>query len=176
MRWKRLIFPLIILTACSSSGSLEVSTEGSRAPANATAAGNRAARLALDWYASIPTTTAPQRPEQPPEAIPSTSPLVAAASGGAGLIEDQGYLCYGPCMPWTTPCAIPAYICERESLGFVNVKNRSSSSSGKYQAIDSTWGSYGGYVHAGQAPEAVQDQWATELWANGRGCSHWNAC
>mgnify|MGYP003876027925 CR=1 FL=1 len=76
-----------------------------------------------------------------------------------------------------TPCAIPQYICERESGGDPTVYNhQGSGASGKYQAMPGTWGGYGGYNNAADAPEEVQDQWATELWNNGNGCSHWSAC
>ena len=73
-------------------------------------------------------------------------------------------------------CAIPAYICARESGFDPTAQNPTSTASGKYQALDTTWSGYAGYAHAKDAPEAVQDQWAAELWNGGRGCSHWSAC
>lgn len=99
-----------------------------------------------------------------------------APGGGNGLVSDGGKLCWGPCVRTQLPCAIPQYICNRESGGWANVKNRVSSASGKYQFLDSTWAGFGGYAHAGQAPESVQDQKAAQLWNGGRGCSHWSAC
>lgn len=47
---------------------------------------------------------------------------------------------------------------------------------GKWQASMGTWNRYDGYERADLAPESVQDDFARDLWNNGRGCSHWNAC
>lgn len=62
-----------------------------------------------------------------------------------------------------TPCAIPSYICARESGGNIRAQNPVSSASGKYQILDSTWNGYGGYVHAKDAPESVQDAKAASM-------------
>jgi hypothetical protein len=65
-------------------------------------------------------------------------------------------------------------IMERESGGSLTAQNPTSSASGKWQFIDSTWNDYGGYPTAADAPEDVQDAKARELWAGGAGCSHWS--
>jgi LysM repeat protein len=47
---------------------------------------------------------------------------------------------------------------------------------GAYQFDDATWGGYGGYKHASDAPPAVQDAKAADTYAR-RGCSPWpNTC
>jgi len=77
----------------------------------------------------------------------------------------------------STSCAIPQYICDRESGGNPTVYNhQGSGASGKYQFMPRTWNGYEGYANAADAPEAVQDAKAAELWAGGAGCSHWSAC
>ncbi len=74
-------------------------------------------------------------------------------------------------------CAIPAYICELESGGDPTVWNKSGSgASGKYQFMAGTWGGYGGYTNAADAPEWMQDEKAAALWNGGEGCGHWSAC
>jgi muramidase (phage lysozyme) len=60
-----------------------------------------------------------------------------------------------------------------ESGGSYTAENPSSSASGAYQIIDSTWNGYAGYSHASDAPPHVQDAKAAELWAGGAGRSHW---
>lgn len=94
-----------------------------------------------------------------------------SSSSSAGLTGN----CYGACVHGSTGCAIPSYICTRESGYTINVKNRSSSASGKYQFLDGTWGGYGGYQHAGQAPEALQDARARQVWAS-TGGGAWRCC
>lgn len=82
----------------------------------------------------------------------------------------------GPCVPAQRPCAIPAYICARESQGRINVWNHAGSgASGKYQFLASTWAGYGGYPYAAWAPEDVQDARALELWNSAGGHRHWGA-
>lgn len=70
----------------------------------------------------------------------------------------------------------PCYVMMRESRGSLTAKNPSSTASGKWQFLDSTWAGYGGYAHASDAPESVQDARAAQVWAGGSGCSNWSAC
>ena len=70
----------------------------------------------------------------------------------------------------------PCYVMMRESGGDITAQNPSSTASGKWQFLDSTWAGYGGYAKARYAPESVQDDRARQLWAGGSGCSHWSAC
>jgi hypothetical protein len=70
----------------------------------------------------------------------------------------------------------PCYVMMRESRGSLTAENPVSTASGKWQFLDSTWGGYGGYSHAADAPESVQDARAREVWAGGAGCSNWSAC
>lgn len=62
----------------------------------------------------------------------------------------------------------PCWVMMRESGGNIRAKNPSSSASGKWQMLDSTWNGYGGYAHAMDAPESVQDAKARSL-----GICHW---
>ena len=68
--------------------------------------------------------------------------------------------------------AIPENIVARESGGNYNSCNKSSTASGRYQVLDSTWAGYGGYARAVDAPMDVQDAWAAEAWA-AAGCRPW---
>ncbi len=70
----------------------------------------------------------------------------------------------------------PCWVMMRESRGDIHAENPTSTASGKWQIVDGSWGGSGGYSHASQAPEAVQDERARQLWAGGAGCSHWSAC
>jgi hypothetical protein len=70
----------------------------------------------------------------------------------------------------------PCYVMMRESRGDIRAENPVSTASGKWQFLDSTWGGYGGYSHAADAPESVQDARAREVWAGGAGASNWACC
>lgn len=80
----------------------------------------------------------------------------------------------------------PCWVMRRESRGDIRIWNGgcyngpcgggASTASGKWQFIRSTWAGFGGYRNAADAPERVQDDKARQVWAGGRGCSHWSAC
>jgi hypothetical protein len=69
--------------------------------------------------------------------------------------------CHVALIPASRPC-VNSY-CNRESNMTVNAQNCKSSASGKYQILDSTWNNYGGYQHAKDAPESVQDDKASSM-------------
>lgn len=81
-----------------------------------------------------------------------------------------------PTSSGSSSCAIPAYICQRESGGSYTAVNPSSGAGGKYQFMPSTWRALGGTGLPQHAPPHVQDAMAAKLWANGAGCAHWSAC
>ena len=92
--------------------------------------------------------------------------LARAPRAAAPAAASQGG---GRCGGGLPPCCVM----NRESGGNIQAQNPSSSASGKWQFLDSTWNGYGGYSSAAQAPESVQDAKARQLWAGGSGASHW---
>lgn len=125
------------------------------------------------WYAAEnappPTTTVP------PAAPKKVAPKAAApkkATYNPGNYNTDG------------SCAVPAYICERESRGNYGAVNSSSGAGGKYQFMPKTWNAtvqrmgrpdlVG--VHPSQASPEDQNAAAAHLWNGGAGCAHWNAC
>ncbi len=65
-------------------------------------------------------------------------------------------------------------IAQAESGGDYTAQNPHSTASGKYQVLDSTWDGYGGYARAKDAPPAIQEQHARELYAL-KGSQPWRA-
>jgi hypothetical protein len=70
---------------------------------------------------------------------------------------------------WGTACRILAC----ESGGSPTADNPSSSASGIWQFLDSTWNGYGGYARARDAPSSVQHDAALALWQRS-GWSPWS--
>lgn len=62
-----------------------------------------------------------------------------------------------------------------ESGGSWTAQNPTSSASGGFQFLDSTWAGYGGYPSAADAPPWVQHAAFHALWADGAGRGHWAA-
>ena len=100
----------------------------------------------------------------------ATFNLEAARSAHSGGRRSGGGGGGGTCAG-----SIPGNIIYRESKCDPRAVNPRSGASGKYQALDSTWDGYGGYQHASDAPESVQDQWAAEAYAQS-GCDPWGGC
>lgn len=126
--------------------------------------------------ATTTTTTAPPPPPTTTSPAPTTPPPPPPSSVGAGA-------CGGD-LP-------PCYVLQRESGGDPRIWNGGchapvghrgmspcgvSSASGLWQFVRGTWGGYGGYVNAADAPASVQNERARQLWAGGQGCGHWSAC
>lgn len=161
----------VIASVASAETSAKVSTTTTTlAPATTTTTLDPAAVKAWNeavWFAAVAENQRQAEAAKKAAAAKATRAKASRSSSSAtpaGLNAAQN------------ACAIPDYICRRESNMTTNAKNPHSTASGKYQFLDSTWNGYGGYAHASDAPEAVQDQKAAELWNNGRGCSHWSAC
>jgi septal ring factor EnvC (AmiA/AmiB activator) len=67
------------------------------------------------------------------------------------------------------PYSIPTYIVMCESGGNYGAVNPSSGAGGAYQILPSTWDLYGGQGAPQDAPKAVQDRIAAEIWADSGG-------
>lgn len=112
-------------------------------------------------------------PDMVTPSAPTESRSVPSSSSSAEAPPSQG--------SGSGTNAIPAHIIACESGGSYTAQNPTSSASGKYQMIDSTFqgteaGSASGYRSAKDAPPAVQDAAAAEVWNGGRGAGNWAAC
>ena len=74
----------------------------------------------------------------------------------------------------------PCWVMRRESGGDPRAVNATGCGGrgcfGKWQFDPLTWAGYAGVSRASDVPEWVQDERARQIWAGGRGCSHWGAC
>ncbi len=104
------------------------------------------------------------------------------AAAAAAVVEAPPRQPAAVATQWPTsllPCGgdlPPCYVKQRESGGSYSARNPTSSASGAWQFLDSTWAGFGGYPSAYLAPPDVQDARARELWNHGAGCGHWSAC
>lgn len=131
---------------------------------------------------TVPTTTTTTAPPTTTTAVARTAPTVRTASVSRPRPTDMvGVQCGGD-LP-------PCWVLKRESGGDPRIWNGRcymptgsygqcgrSSASGLWQFLRSTWAGFGGYVNAADAPVEVQNEKARQVWAGGRGCSHWAAC
>lgn len=65
-------------------------------------------------------------------------------------------------------------IVDRESGGNPRAENASSTASGLYQFLDSSWRGFGGYAHASSAPSSVQTRKFYLVFDGGRGRGNWS--
>lgn len=108
-------------------------------------------------------TLPPMRLPAPPKPKPVPAPHVHSvpAPGPSGS-------CYAE------PGTPPASVLHKESKGDPKARNPSGAA-GCWQFMPGTWAGYGGYSSADQAPVAVQNERAKQVWAGGDGCRHWRA-
>lgn len=128
---------------------------------------------ALDAATTTASTTSTTAAPPPPTTVPA--PVVTAPPTTVYVpptAAPQAVYGSGACGGDLPPC----WVMMRESGGDITAQNPTSTASGKWQILDSTWQGYGGYAKARYAPEWVQDDKARLLWAGGAGCGHWSAC
>lgn len=124
-----------------------------------TAAGQAATiRRAVVWMEAVRLHPAPAR-----HATPVRIQRVAAIYATGSV---NGYPCGGD-LP---TCSI----LRCESGGDPTAKNPTTSASGLWQILRSTWARFGGYLEAWMAPPSVQNEKARLIWNGGAGRSQWS--
>ena len=110
-------------------------------------------REARDAYNLVAYLESLKPPPPPPPAERATTRTVSAPTQPTPPSPETGGG-DGRCGGDLPPCSVMM----RESGGDIRAENNQSSASGKWQFIDSTWGGYGGYAHASDAPEHIQNR------------------
>ena len=123
----------------------------------------------VDWSAGVGYSVALEA-AQLEAFLASIAPKVSSGGGGGSSgcarkepLYSEGDRLSGP---------IPSHIINRESGGDYHAVNCSSTASGKYQVLDSTWSNFGGYSRAVDAPPEIQDEWARQA-REAAGCRPW---
>ena len=123
----------------------------------------------VDWSAGVGYAVALEAAELEAFLV-SIAPKVSSGGGGGSSgcarkepLYSEGDRLSGP---------IPSHIINRESGGDYHAVNCSSTASGKYQVLDSTWNNFGNYARAVDAPPAIQDEWARQA-REAAGCRPW---
>lgn len=131
-------------------------------------------QTALPLVIAPPTTSAlevPTTTEAPPPVTTTTIAPPTVTSTPMVLAPMSQSL--DPCGGDLPPCSVK----QRESHGDYTARNPGPEAAcGAWQIITSTWAGFAGYPTACDAPPAVQDEKARQLWQNGAGCNHWSAC
>jgi hypothetical protein len=125
----------------------------------------------------VTTTTVAPAPPPAPTTTHHQPPVTASSSYLGHPCGGQLPPCYvlqredpsGDPAIWNGSCHAPVGWLGSSPCG-------TSSASGLWQFIRSTWNDFAGYVNAADAPVEVQNQKAALVWAGGAGCSHWSAC
>lgn len=115
-----------------------------------------------------------EAPVAAPAPQPSPAPTPAPAPAPAAPVKAEAP---APApAPAASGVAVPAILVEIrrcESGHNYTAQNKTSTASGAYQFLDSTWAGYGGYSRAMHAPAAVQDAAAVAEY-NRNGTRPWN--
>lgn len=121
----------------------------------------------VDWSAGVGYAVALEQ-QQLEAFLASIAPKVSSGGGSSGCARKEPLYSEGDRLSGP----IPSQIINRESGGDYHAVNCSSTASGKYQVLDSTWAGFGGYSRAVDAPPEVQDEWARQA-REAAGCRPW---
>jgi hypothetical protein len=121
----------------------------------------------VDWSAGVGYAVALEAAEL--EAfLASIAPKASSGGGSSGCARKEPLYSEGDRLSGP----IPSHIINRESGGDYHAVNCSSTASGKYQVLDSTWAGFGGYARAVDAPPEIQNEWARQA-REAAGCRPW---